>query len=219
MSQIPFHWPARTSYALQDFIPGTCNQEALQFLECWPGKATGKAIITGPAFCGKTHLVRWWAERTHAGTIDVTQLGKQSSDSLWGEHRACVLEDIHMISEEEAFFHLLRHAESYGLSLLMTSRVPARQLSLSLPDLRSRLVTLPDIEMHAPDEAVLRLYFIKCFSDHQWHVGSEIIAYLLPRMERSFASIRALVDRIEQKLAQTNREISISLVRTCLQKD
>jgi chromosomal replication initiation ATPase DnaA len=213
MPQLTFKWPMHTSYAAEDFIISESNAEAIQFLDTWPDGNSYAAILSGPPSAGKTHLVQRWASRVEAGAIDKTALGAMPSSQIWNQSRHNVLEDIHTITDETALFHLLRHAETHGVFLLLSARMTALQLPFTLPDLRSRLLALPSIHLASPDEILLHGFLLKCFADRQLRVSEDVTAYLAKRMERSFASALALVDRIERSSFETKREITIPLVK------
>jgi len=218
MLQQAFKFAAPPSYAAQDFILSEANAEAARFLGAWPPHPQSPAVlISGPEACGKTHLAACWAERTQAVCIGRQTIGTASSEHLWRGASHAVLEDIHSGIDETALFHMLRHAETQGLFLLLTSGVRAKQLPFTLPDLRSRLLALPAAVIHAPDEALLKAYLFKCFADHQLRVNEEVITYCVRRMERSFVAAHALAEALEAYALENRREITIPVVKNILQ--
>jgi chromosomal replication initiation ATPase DnaA len=88
-----------------------------------------------------------------------------------------------------------------------------------LPDLRSRLSALPVAAIGAPDDALLQALLLKLFADRQLRIGPEILTYLLPRMERSFLGVRALVERIDAAALALKRPVTIPLLRDILPED
>jgi chromosomal replication initiation ATPase DnaA len=217
MAQLTFTWPQNAaSYAPEDFILSDANREAATFLDHWPEPGKSAALLFGPEASGKTHLARNWAARHGAALIEGAQLGSADSQALWQAKRHAVLEDIGTLADETALFHLLRHAETEGTFLLLTSRLPARELPFTLPDLRSRLLALPAAGIEAPDEALLKGFLFKCFSDHQLRVGEEVIDYIAKRIERSFAAGRAAVLAIEASAAESKKPVTIPLIRPLL---
>jgi chromosomal replication initiation ATPase DnaA len=217
MPQLSFKWPVSPSYAPEDFILSPANEEAARFLDIWPRTDSQPiALLSGPEACGKTHLATRWRARVGAATIDPSVLGRTDSGALWQGTTHAVLEDVHAVTNETALFHLLRHAETQGLFLLLTSRQSPRQLSFILPDLRSRLLALPATAIHAPDEALLKGFLLKCFTDRQLTVGEEVIGYLARRTERSFAAARAVVEAVETQAFEEKREITVPFMRRFL---
>jgi len=219
MSQLTFLWPPHTSYATEDFIVSPSNKEAVDFLASWPNKNSLTALLTGPSASGKTHLVQAWISRVQAHKIDKTQLGRIPSEALWQGHPIATCEDIESITDESALFHLLRHAETQALSLLLSSSIPASQLHFTLPDLHSRLLAMPCVQLSAPDEAMLHAFLVKSFSDRQMRISEEVIVYMLRRMPRSFIAARILVDNIEQNSFRTKKDITIPVIKSLIELD
>ena len=90
-----------------------------------------------------------------------------------------LVEDLHAgIGDERALFHLLNLVREHKLSMLLTSRVPPGELSVSLPDLRSRLRALPLVTIAPPDEALLKAVLVKHFTDRQLVVEPHVIGYI-----------------------------------------
>jgi chromosomal replication initiation ATPase DnaA len=216
MSQLTFTWPARPSYAPEDFIISGANAEAVRFLETWPAGQSGAALISGPPSCGKTHLVLNWVSRHNASIIEPVAVGNTDSAALWQNATHAVLEDIHTIKDETALFHFLRYAETQGLFLLLTSRENAKNLSFSLADLRSRLISFPTAYIEAPDEKLLKAFLFKYFADRQLRVNEEVIEYLLKRVDRSFLAVYTIAETVEKRAFESGKPITIPLVKTLI---
>jgi len=100
--------------------------------------------------------------------------------------------------------------------LLLTGREAPSRWGLGLPDLTSRLATLPVASIGAPDDALLQVLLLKLFADRQLKVGPDVLAYLLPRMERSFLAARALVEEVDAAALAMKRPVTIPLLREIL---
>jgi chromosomal replication initiation ATPase DnaA len=218
MSQLTFEWPKETSYSNLDFIISGANAEATEFIDSWPkGYSSYAALLTGPPASGKTHLAHRWQAHHQAIFIDSFKLGTTPSVELWPNTSYAIIENIHLLHNEDALFHLLRHAESHNLFLLLTSTVPVPSLPFSLPDLKSRLSSFPVASISPPDDLLLRSFLIKCFSDRQLRVNDEVIFYILRRMERSFIAIRTIVDKIESSSLETGKGITIPMIKSLIE--
>ena len=64
---------------------------------------------------------------------------------------------------------------------------------MAIADLRSRMNAAPAVSVGRPDDALIGAVLIKLFTDRQLHVGSEVIGFLLARIERSFAAAHRLL--------------------------
>ncbi len=68
----------------------------------------------------------------------------------------------------------------------------------------------------APDDALIAAVLVKLFSDRQLRVGSDVIHFLTPRMERTFAEARSLVERIDKAALSEGRAVTVPLARKVL---
>jgi chromosomal replication initiation ATPase DnaA len=214
MGQLSFEWPARVSYAPEDFILSDSNANAVAFTEHWPEQMSTIALLSGPQACGKTHLAHCWAQRTDAVFLDSATLGTRGSEAVWGNTRYAVLEDLQQVRDEAAMFHLLRHVETHPVNLLLTSALPAALLAFTLPDLRSRLLAYPAVSIAPPDDALLTAFIVKCFSDHQIRIREEVVTFLLLRLERSLHSVRNAIETLVRKSDEAKREITVPWIKS-----
>ena len=100
--------------------------------------------------------------------------------------------------------------------MMITMRMPPSQADFVIPDLASRFRAAPSVCIHAPDDMLLASVIIKLFSDRQLSVSNDVISYLLPRMERSFAAARDIVERADKMALAEKRGISVPLMRKVL---
>jgi chromosomal replication initiation ATPase DnaA len=108
---------------------------------------------------------------------------------------------------------MMRERNGY---LLVSGRNPPARWRCELADLSSRLSTLPVFDLGAPDDMLIEAVLVKMFADRQLRISPEVLRYILPRMERSFESARALVTSIDTASLEQRREITIPLVRDVL---
>ena len=112
--------------------------------------------------------------------------------------------------DEAALFHLFNLLAASG-QLLLTASTPPRDWGLALPDLISRLQSLPLVRLDHPDDALLSAVLIKLFADRQIVVPPNLIAYLVTRMERSIAAARSLVAGLDATALASARPITRAL--------
>lgn len=206
MSQfaLPISFPAL--FSEDNFFVADCNREAHGWIMRWPNWPTHALLLYGEAGSGKSHLGHLWAARTNAAVTTST------AEHLQGN---ALIEQITALPEKD-LLHLLNRAKENGYFLLLTSRVPPKQLPFTLPDLTSRLLALPAVPIAPPDEAALSAALRKQFSDRQLKVEEDVIDFLLPRMERSFAAGRTLVEQLDRQALAEQRNITIPFVKRAL---
>ena len=218
--QIPFDLPTRPALAREDFLVGPENQDAAGWIDKWPDWPAPALILSGPAASGKTHLAAVWQDRSGAASIDGAELEALEAKAL-AARGACLLLDgvdpwIGDRAAETTLFHLYNMTKEKGGFLLLTMRSAPARLDFAVPDLASRLRAAPVAMIHPPEDSLLAAVLIKQFYDRQLHVGEEVIRYILPRMERSFAAARDLVMQADALALAEKRPISIPLIRRIL---
>jgi chromosomal replication initiation ATPase DnaA len=89
---------------------------------------------------------------------------------------------------------------------------------LTIPDLASRLNSLPIVKILAPDDALLRGVLVKLFDDRQILVDESLVNYILVRMPRSLGTARRLVNEIDKLSLIEKSEITKPLVARVLSR-
>lgn len=211
--QLVFDLGHRSAHGLEDFFVAPCNADAVAWLDRWPDWPAPALALHGPAGCGKSHLAHIWKSRSGARMISGAELASGTPDRLLAESAVVVVDDAGAGSDERRFLHLYNMiAEARG-SLLVTARTPPARWNIGLPDLRSRLAAAPAVAIGRPDDALIGAILVKLFADRQVQVDGEVLAYVVARMERSFAAARSLAAALDQAALAGKRRITVPLAR------
>ena len=154
--------------------------------------------------------------KTRAPLIKAKALSTAEPREILKEARACIVEGAGEGCDERALFHLYNVLGERKGHLLLTDREAPSRWPVALADLRSRLVALPAARMGAPDDRLFAAVLVKLFNDRQVPVGEEVIAYLLNRIERSFATARETVEALDREALARRRRITVPLIREIL---
>lgn len=201
---LPLAWP--TSESAGDFFPGPCNATAIAWLERGPSAWNHHAsLLIGPAKSGKTHLARMFANRFGGAFISLRRSGEARGAG------AFIVDDLGKGTDEASLFHLYNRMREEGGALLLVARNQPRDWPVILPDLASRLAATPQVEIGAPDDAVLGAVMIKQLRDRGWSAPPEVISYLLPRVERTFDGVHRLVTALDQSATGLKRNMTVAL--------
>ena len=92
--------------------------------------------------------------------------------------------------------------------MLLTSRAAPGELTVALPDLRSRLRALPLVTIAPPDEALLKAVLVKQFADRQLSVEPHLIAYIALHMEQSMEAAATVVADIDRAAMASHRKVT-----------
>jgi len=206
----------RERFGREDFLAGPSNATALALIERWPDWPARAVALVGPEGSGKSHLAAIWAKSAGARAIASHAIETASLSTALATG-ALVVEDLSPgACEEAALFHLLNLAREQGDFLLITARTPPSGWAVHLRDLASRLRALPVVTLAPPDDALLRAVLVKLFADRQLRVDEELIAYLLTRIERSFAGARAIVAELDREALRQRRDVGRKLAAELL---
>ena len=121
------------------------------------------------------------------------------------------------VGNDEAFLHLYNRVAEAGGTLMLTAETAPSRWPLKLPDLISRLRAAPVAAIGRPDDALLGAVLVKMFSDRQLGVAPEVIAFLLLRMERSFAAAGSLVALLDRRALAEKRALTVPFVRSVIE--
>jgi chromosomal replication initiation ATPase DnaA len=88
---------------------------------------------------------------------------------------------------------------------------------VGLPDLASRLKAIAAIALKSPDDSLMRGLLLKLFGDRQLKIERRVVDYLLPRIERDYANMVALVGRIDRQALAEKRAITVPMVAEILE--
>lgn len=191
MSQFALPLDVRQGSGPVRIVVGEGNRAAIEALrnpEHWPFNA---AVLVGPPRSGKSLLAGWFA------------------DSGAGE----AIDDAHL-AEETALFHAWNRAQEQERPLLMTA---ATGWHIALPDLASRLGGSLQLEIAAPDDEQIADLLAAHAEQRRLVLGEGAAAYLVPRIERSYAAVEAVVAAIDRISLERQAPATISVWRDALE--
>jgi chromosomal replication initiation ATPase DnaA len=117
---------------------------------------------------------------------------------------------------EAALLHLYNRLREAGGHLLIVSETPPARWPVALPDLASRLASIPAVALAAPDDDLLVAVMAKQFADRGLEVNEDVLRYVASRVERSFAAAADIVARIDRAALAQQRRVTLALARACV---
>lgn len=202
-SQIALPLAVRAPDGAQRIVVGDANAaviEALQAPVRWPFHV---AVLTGPPRSGKSLLARW-------------------AQSQAGAERLEVIDDAETL-DETALFHRWNAVQQGGVkeggALLIVVNADAERggWRIALPDLASRIGGSLLLEIGAPDDAMAAALIDAHAEQRGLSLASGAAEYLVPRTERSFAAIEALVATIDRISLERQSPATMSVWRAALE--
>ncbi len=218
--QIPLDLVQPVSFELSDFVVAPCNSDAFTFVEKWLDSPFHFGAIVGPNGSGKSHLLGGWSKEHGAVSLcPAAQFSDITPNGIF------IIDDIDQMESsgvyaysDEVLFHIFNWAKEQQAKILVSARTPPNSWGRSLPDLVSRLGTVPVALIEQPDDQILSVMLVKSFSDRQLQVDLEVINYILDRMPRTYAFAKQLADDLDKMALAEKRRITKDLARRCLQE-
>ena len=157
LSQIPLDLAPETEFTLETFHAAPSNQGALRLIRAWPDWPAPAILLLGPDGSGKTHLGRGWARQSRGEFLD----------------------DAQSLDEDHLFARINAALRGEGAGLVLASRTAPHDWGIRVPDLRSRLLSLPVVHLEDPDDESLVPILRALFEQQGRIVPPEVINYLL----------------------------------------
>lgn len=205
-------YPKKNNEAYDAFIFSPANKDAYNWLDIWPQKM-GDIFCTyvfGPAKCGKKHLAKLWCAQNQGTFI------KEVSDHVMQIENKNMVYDIQAMESEENLFHFYNAARENKSHVLFLGNKPLNEVSIKLPDLRSRLQTAHQIEIYQPDEELMLALYKKKFDEVGVLINEEVLSFLSIRLERCYVVIDDTVKKLEEKSSEYQHALTIPFVKKVL---
>lgn len=198
----------------ENYFVSDSNGLAVGFVNSWPIWPQKQYLLYAPPGYGKTHLAHIFQQKTSALYINAAKLDIETlSDCFKIRNGTIAVDNIESVKNEEALFHLYNHIKSQDLYALYISNQKPAHLNLTLPDLSSRLKTLPIIELEAADDMLLEAVITKWLGDFQIKVSKEVFSYLLTQIPMNLSDIKIFMQKLNEISLQEKRNITIPFLK------
>jgi len=203
------------SMGRNDYFVSDVNKEAVTWLDAWPNWTTFGFIVCGPLGSGKSHLAQVLKTLSHGDIIEAKDISDQNIDQL-AQKKCLIIENIELLTSEALLFHLYNMLLENKNNLMLTSNLTIPQISFELPDLKSRLLSMTQVNIGFPDDRLLKNLLIKQFLDKGILVEMDVIDYLIKRIDRSFEAILKLVSKIDFQSLEKAKKITIPFIKNTI---
>ena len=228
MKQIALDIGLATAPAFSNFFAGP-NDAAVKHLELWSGNALRSPVPTylwGEPGSGKTHLLKaavgvLQQHGALVGWLDASVMEPPAFNDAWS---AVVLDECHLYTavQQQAAFNWFVNAVSspdgHPRGVLAAGSVPPADLVLR-DDLRSRLGWGHVYQLHALSEPERRAVLRKQADARGIFLSDEVINFVLSRFSRDLSSLMQLLDQLDGYALQTQRAITVPLIKAMLESE
>jgi chromosomal replication initiation ATPase DnaA len=193
---LPF--PRVATHAAVDFVHAASNDAALTWLDRVADWPQGRLALWGDSGCGKTHLLRQWADTAGAHYLTGRDLPRLDELPDLPTTAGLAIDDADAMAEEATLLHLLNAAAEARLPVLLAARPPPARWQVRLRDLASRLRAMTAVEILPPDDLLLHALLARLLADRQLRVPLTTQEWLLTRLPRTPGALREAVARLDR---------------------
>jgi DnaA family protein len=226
MKQIALDIGLAPGPTLHNFFAGP-NQAALQHLQLWVGNDKRSPVPTyvwGAGGSGKTHLLRAAQAALRdqgcaVGWMDATVAEPTAFDESW---RVVILDDVHLYTavQQHAAFNWFVNAttpnDAQQRWVLAAGSMPPSDLTLR-EDLRTRLGWGHIFQLQVLSETERRAVLRQQADERGVFLSDEVMDFMLTRFSRDLSSLIQLLDQLDGYALQTQRAITIPLIKAMLE--
>jgi len=224
MQQLVLDMGLPTGPRLNNYCTGS-NEAALAHLKLWLGR-TGSTLrspvptyLWGDSASGKTHLLKalraaLQEQGDTVGWLDADLQAPAEFDESW----SCVLmDDVHAFStaQQQVAFNWFVHAQTLQIAVLASGRLPPADLKLR-DDLRTRLGGGHVFALQALSEPERRAVLRQAADERGIFLSDEVMDFMLTRFSRDLGSLMELLDLMDGYALQTQRAITIPLIKAMM---
>ena len=228
MKQIALDIGLASAPSFSNFFAGP-NEAALRHLELWAGNSLRSPVPTylwGEPGSGKTHLLRAVVETLReqgagVGWLDASVQEPPEFSESWA---GVILDDCHLytaVQQQVAFnwfVNALSSADGHPRWVLAAGALPPADLVLR-EDLRTRLGWGHVFELHALTEPERRAVLRSEADARGVFLSDEVMGFMLSRFSRDLSSLMHLLNQLDGYALQTQRAITIPLIKAMLDNE
>ena len=212
--------------SLESFFAGP-NTAALQHLKLWTAAQMPSPVPTylwGESGSGKSHLLKAAHAALKSHGLSVGWLDAHTSlhvpfDESW---TAVLMDDVHLFNLEQQamafnwFVNALTPKSGLPRWVLDAGALPPADLKLR-DDLRSRLGWGHVYALQVLNDSERRAVLRQEADSRGLFLSDDVMTYMLTRFSRDLSSLMSLLDHLDQFALQTQRAITIPLIKSMLE--
>lgn len=210
--------------SLGSFLAGP-NEAAWKHLQLWAGSPTRSPVPTylwGAPGSGKTHLLQavqasLREQGAKVGWLDAGIAEPPPFDESWA---VVLMDGVHLYGavQQHAAFSWFVQAQALQRGVLAAGAMPPTQLALR-EDLRTRLGWGHVFQLHVLSEPERRAVLRQAADARGVFLSDDVMDFILTRFSRDLGSLMQLLDHLDAYALQTQRAITIPLIKSMLEDD
>lgn len=220
MRQLLLDWGAARPQTLDNFVVGS-NQELAALLRPVAASASlgsnhALLLIWGEAGSGKSHLLKALSSNTSAQLL--TPASPLNAFGWSTNHSLYLIDDCDQLNPEQqhALFNLINQVRENNGALIASAKQAPLQLALR-EDLRTRLGWGLVYQVHGLSDEEKMDALTKSATARGLSLSAGVLPYLLTHFRRDMQSLSTILDALDRYSLETQRPITLPLLRELLQ--
>jgi chromosomal replication initiation ATPase DnaA len=128
------------------------------------------------------------------------------------------IDDVPAARDEAMLWRVLDLARVNQGAVLLVGAEPPVAWPVAIPDLRSRLASLPVAKLGEPDEVLMDVILRRICREQFIELSDDAAKYLVRRLPRTFAAARQWVAALDGELVRGAKPVSLVGAKRALQK-
>jgi DnaA family protein len=184
--------------------------------------------LYGPAGSGKTHLLQALSYKAEQFKLswfywslkdDITMIEHSFFRHLEG-FSFIAFDDLDQIAGkqyyEELFFHFFNQVRLLHIPVIFASQYSANEISIQLPDLKSRLLSCLPLELKPLNDEEKLAVLQKICLQKRLEIDNDVLAYLIRHYPRSMLDLNQLIEKLDSLSLQEHQKITIPFIKKWL---
>ncbi len=206
----------------KNFLINASNEIAVSFVDhlnqtdAFKKKFTYPILLVyGPEGSGKSHLATIFKETNDAMLINQV-LPKHLNIAVKGGY--FVLDDFDSFEnlDEKMVMHLFNEVSASTGGILILSKLSPKEMNFNLPDFRSRMSGIINVEIKLPNDNILYSILIKELEEKKLKLSDDLCLYIIKRIKRNYKFVIRFVEELDRYSLEIKDKIKLKHVKKIL---